>query len=119
MVAALTIGGDLELFRREVDQSVIHNRVEDKRETELNMYTNNVKSQRGFFLIILVLVVAIIIIVAAVLFATGVIKTPEATKGNGSCERLHKHCEDSCDNDSNCKNDCLTVYQQCKKEEGR
>lgn len=81
------------------------------------MRTNKLKSQNGFILIIVA--VAAVIIVAAVLFATGVIETPEATMGNGNCERLYKHCEESCDNDSNCMNDCFTTYQQCNKEEGR
>lgn len=84
----------------------------------MNMRTNDFKSQSGFILII-VAVVAIIIIVAAVLFATGVIKTPDATRDNGNCEILYKRCEASCENDSNCKNDCVTIYQQCKSEEER
>ena len=79
------------------------------------MYTNNFKSQRGFILII-VAIVAVAIIAAVVLF---VIETPRVGSGSGSCERLQERCEDSCGNDSNCKNDCFTAYQQCKKEEGR
>jgi len=82
----------------------------------MNMSTNDFKSESGFLLII-VAVVAIIIIMAAVLFATGVIKTPEATRDDGNCEILYKHCEASCDNNTNCKNNCLNIYQQCKSEE--
>jgi hypothetical protein len=81
------------------------------------MRTSNLKPQRGFFLIIVVAV--LVIIMVAVLFTTGVIETPEPTAASGNCEKLHEHCKASCDNDSNCKNDCLTIYQQCKSEAAR
>ena len=79
------------------------------------MYSKNYKSERGFLLIILIAVAAIIF-VAAVLFTTGVIETEQSDAANDSCEILRKRCENSCDNDSNCKSDCLITYQQCIKE---
>ena len=81
------------------------------------MYTRNSLSQRGVILIIMA-IVATIIIVAAVLVTTGVIETSRNSSESNSCEELQKRCEDSCSNEIDCKNNCFSAYQRCKKEKG-
>jgi len=80
------------------------------------MYTDSASPQSGFFLIIMAIVAAVIIILTAILYATGVIETKKVETDTHTCEAKLERCEASCGNEANCKKDCLTSYQQCKKE---
>ena len=58
----------------------------------------------------------VFIIVVAVLFATGVDEAPRVGTDTHACEARLERCEESCGNDSSCKNDCYSAYQACKRE---
>ena len=82
------------------------------------MNMNRFKYQRGFILITVV-VIAIAFIVVAVLYATGIIETPRVGTDTHACEALLERCEESCSNDSSCKDDCYSAYQACKGGRGK